>query len=165
LHTLNLIQARTQNYTYMLTLKVPCNSNRVSTGQVGASKPHSTMDLINKPTFRQHAEELMEHYHLPGISISVTQDDELATIGFGVSSRVSQEPASADTLYDIASCSKSLTAASVALLVEDNDNFPEIQWTTPLHELLPEDFVMPTPELTKRVTVEDMLSHRTGMAL
>jgi CubicO group peptidase (beta-lactamase class C family) len=123
------------------------------------------MDLINNPTFRQHAEELMEHYHLPGLSISVTQNDKFATIGFGVSSRMSQKPATADTLYDIASCSKSLTAASVALLVEDNDNFPEIQWTTPLHELLPEDFVMPTPELTKRVTVEDMLSHRTGMAL
>jgi CubicO group peptidase (beta-lactamase class C family) len=68
-------------------------------------------------------------------------------------------------LYDIASSSKSLTTASVALLVEDNDNFPEIQWTTPLNELLPEDFVMPTPELNERVTVEDMLSHRTGMAL
>jgi CubicO group peptidase (beta-lactamase class C family) len=123
------------------------------------------MDLINTTTFRQHAEELMDQYHLPGLSMSVTQDDRVATVGFGVSSHVSQEPATADTLYDIASSSKSLTAASVALLVEDNENFPEVQWTTPLHELLPEDFVMPTPELNKRVTVEDMLSHRTGMAL
>jgi CubicO group peptidase (beta-lactamase class C family) len=123
------------------------------------------MDLIDTPTFRQHAEELMDHYHLPGLSIAVTQNDKVATVGFGVSSRMSQETTTADTLYDIASSSKSLTAASVALLVEDNENFPEIQWTTPLHELLPEDFVMPTPELNERVTVEDMLSHRTGMAL
>jgi CubicO group peptidase (beta-lactamase class C family) len=123
------------------------------------------MDLINTPTFRQHAEELMDQYHLPGLSISVTQNDRITAVGFGVLSRVSQKPATANTLYDIASSSKSLTAASVALLVEDNDNFPEVQWTTPLHELLPGDFVMPTPELNKRVTVEDMLSHRTGMAL
>jgi CubicO group peptidase (beta-lactamase class C family) len=123
------------------------------------------MDLIDTPTFRQHAEELMDHYHLPGLSIAVTQNDKVATVGFGVSSRMSQETTTADTLYDIASSSKSLTAASVALLVEDNENFPVIQWTTPLHELLPEDFVMPTPELNERVTVEDMLSHRTGMAL
>lgn len=107
----------------------------------------------------------METYHLPGLSISICQNDIITSTGFGVSSRESQKAAAANTLYDIASSSKSLTAASVALLVEDNENFPEVQWTTPLHELLPEDFVMPTPELTKRVTVEDVLSHRTGMAL
>lgn len=123
------------------------------------------MDLLNTSTFGQHVEALMEIYHLPGLSISICQNDTITSTAFGVSSRKSQKAATADTLYDIASSSKSLTAASVALLVEDNENFPEVQWTTPLHELLPEDFVMPTPELTKRVTVEDILSHRTGMAL
>ena len=123
------------------------------------------MDLLNTSTFGQHVEALMEIYHLPGLSISICQNDTITSTAFGVSSRKSQKAATADTLYDIASSSKSLTAASVALLVEDNENFPEVQWTTPLHELLPEDFVMPTPELTQRVTVEDVLSHRTGMAL
>jgi CubicO group peptidase (beta-lactamase class C family) len=124
------------------------------------------MDLLNTSAFRQHVEALMEMYHLPGLSISICQNDTIESNAFGVSSRESQKPATAnDTLYDIASSSKSLTAASVALLVEDNENFPEVQWTTPLHELLPEDFLMPTAELTKRVTVEDVLSHSTGMAL
>jgi CubicO group peptidase (beta-lactamase class C family) len=123
------------------------------------------MDLLNTSAFRQHVEALMKTYHLPGLSISTCQNDTIESSGFGVSSRKSHKTATTDTLYDIASSSKSLTAASVALLVEDNDNFPEVQWTTPLHELLPEDFVMPTPELTKRVTVEDVLSHSTGMAL
>lgn len=107
----------------------------------------------------------METYHLPGLSISICQKDDITSAGFGVASRKAQQAATADTLYDIASSSKSLTAASVALLVEDNETFPEVQWTTPLHELLPEDFAMPTLELTKRVTVEDVLSHMTGMAL
>lgn len=123
------------------------------------------MDLLNASGLRQHVEALMQTYHLPGLSISICQNETITSTGFGVLSRESQEAATADTLYDIASSSKSLTAASVALLVEDNENFPEVQWTTPLHDLLPEDFVMPTPELTKRVTVEDVLSHRTGMAL
>jgi CubicO group peptidase (beta-lactamase class C family) len=123
------------------------------------------MDLLNTSAFRQHVEALMNKYHLPGLSISLCQNDTIVSTAFGVSSRTSQKAATADTLYDIASSSKSLTAASVALLVEDDENFPEVQWTTPLHELLPEDFVMPTPELTERVTVEDVLSHRTGMAL
>lgn len=123
------------------------------------------MDLLNASAFRQHVRALMKTYHLPGLSISICQNNTITSTGFGVSSRESQEAATADTLYDIASSSKSLTSASVALLIEDNENFPEVQWTTPLYELLPEDFVMPTPELTKRVTVEDILSHRTGMAL
>ena len=123
------------------------------------------MDLLNASGFRQHVEALMQSYHLPGLSISICQNETINSTGFGVLSREPQEAATADPLYDIASSSKSLTAASVALLVEDNENFPEVQWTTPLHDLLPEDFVMPTPELTKRVTVEDILSHRTGMAL
>ena len=123
------------------------------------------MDLLNTSTFCQHVEALMETYHLPGLSISICQKDTITSAAFGVSSRKSQKATTADTLFDIASSSKSLTAASVALLVEDNENFPEVQWKTPLQELLPEDFVMPTPELTKRVTVEDILSHRTGMAL
>ncbi|GAB7325825.1 hypothetical protein MBLNU13_g09905t1 [Cladosporium sp. NU13] len=123
------------------------------------------MELLNASTFRQHVEALMVTYRLPGLSISICRNDTITSTGFGVASRKSQQAATADTLYDIASSSKSLTAASVALLVEDNENFPEVQWKTPLHELLPEDFAMPTPELTKRVTVEDVLSHRTGMAL
>lgn len=123
------------------------------------------MDLIETSAFRQHVEALLQQYHLPGLSITISQNDDITSTAFGVTSRTSEKPCSADTLYDIASCSKSLTAASVALLVHDNDKFPEIQWTTPVNELLPEDFVMPTPELTNRVTVEDILSHRTGMAL
>lgn len=123
------------------------------------------MDLLNTSAFRQHVEALMKTYHLPGLSISICQNETITFAGFGVLSRESQKAATADTLYDIASSSKSLTAACVALLVEDNENFPEVQWTTPMHELLPDDFVMPTPELTKRTTVEDVLSHRTGMAL
>lgn len=123
------------------------------------------MDLIHASTFRQHVEALMEQYHLPGMSISISHNGNIMSTAFGIKSRISDEAATSDTLYDIASSSKSLTAAAVALLVEDDENFPEVQWTTPLHELLEDDFSMPTEELTARVTVEDVLSHRTGMAL
>jgi CubicO group peptidase (beta-lactamase class C family) len=39
-----------------------------------------------------------------------------------------------------------------------------LQWTTPVSKLLPDDFVLPDPQLTKEVTIEDILSHRTGIA-
>lgn len=123
------------------------------------------MDILEASDFRQHVGTLMKQHHLPGLSISISHNGNLMSAAFGVSSRNSQKAATPETLYDIASSSKSLTAAAVALLVEDNDHYPEVQWTTPLHQLLEDDFVMPTEELNARVTVEDVLSHRTGMAL
>ena len=123
------------------------------------------MDLLESAAFCEHAKSLMEEYHLPGLSISVSQDNNVSSIGLGVANLLNAAECTPDTLYDIASSSKSLTAASVALLVEDDENYPEVQWDTPLHDLLPEDFVMSTPELTERITIVDVLSHRTGMAL
>lgn len=67
----------------------------------------------------------------------------------------------ADTLFDCASTSKSFTAACVALLVEDKE-YADVQWRTPLCKILPDDFVLSDPYLTANVTIEDILSHRTG---
>lgn len=50
----------------------------------------------------------------------------------------------------------------MALLVQD-DSFPNVQWNTPVSKLLPEDFVLPDQRLTEEVTIEDILSHRSGI--
>jgi CubicO group peptidase (beta-lactamase class C family) len=68
-----------------------------------------------------------------------------------------------ETIFDLASTSKCTTAAAVALLVQD-DNYPDVKWTTAVSEILPDDFVLPNPYLTKEVTIEDILSHRSGIA-
>lgn len=88
------------------------------------------MDLLNTSAFRQHVEALMETYHLPGLSISIFQNDTITSGAFGMSSRKSQKAATADTLYGIASSSKSLTAVPVALIVEDNENLELLLWLT-----------------------------------
>jgi CubicO group peptidase (beta-lactamase class C family) len=74
------------------------------------------------------------------------------------------EKCTADTLFDSASTAKTTTAAAVAILVDD-ENYPQFQWTTHVSELLPEDFVLPDPQVTKDVTLEDILSHRTGIPM
>jgi CubicO group peptidase (beta-lactamase class C family) len=119
------------------------------------------MDLLQSGTFRQHAESLMKEYNLLGLSISLSHNSDVSSIGLGVADILNPADCTPDTLYDIASSSKSLTAASVALLVEDDENYPDVQWDTPLHDLLLEDFVTPTPELNERITIVDVLSHRT----
>jgi CubicO group peptidase (beta-lactamase class C family) len=69
----------------------------------------------------------------------------------------------AETLFDLASTTKTNTAAAVALLVDDDDKYPNVKWTTSVSQLLPDDFMLPDRQLTRDVTIEDILSHRTGI--
>ena len=123
------------------------------------------MDLFNSPAFTAHVTDLLEEWHVPGCAIGIFQDGVFDTRGFG---KARLEPGNevevtGETVFDIASCSKSLTAAAVALLVEDDENYPQVQWDTPVSKLLPDDFVLANNEYTKSVTVEDILSHRSGL--
>ncbi|KAK2595635.1 hypothetical protein QQS21_006605 [Conoideocrella luteorostrata] len=122
------------------------------------------MDLLESSLFTDLISDLMRQYHIPGLSIAVVRNGEVASSGFGRSHFHDPfTPCTGDTLYDIASSSKSLTAASVALLVDDKDH-PDMQYDALMSRLLPEDFVMQNQSHTDGVTVEDVLSHRTGMA-
>jgi CubicO group peptidase (beta-lactamase class C family) len=110
-----------------------------------------------------HVGTLMHEYHVPGIAIATVQNGSVSSKGFGNASLSPLTPCTADTVFDIASSSKSFTAASVALLVDDNTNFPEVQYESTMSSLLPDDFVMSDPEYTKNVSVADLLGHRNGL--
>ncbi|KAG9495109.1 hypothetical protein J7337_013343 [Fusarium musae] len=120
------------------------------------------MDLFDSPNFSDRVKALMQNNRVPGLSVAVINGDKVKSAGYGFASVKSQEPCTADTLFDIASSSKSLTAAAIALLVEDAD-FPEVQYGSIMSELLPDDFVMSDELHTNTVTVDDLLGHHTGM--
>ncbi|XXH06108.1 hypothetical protein Hte_012553 [Hypoxylon texense] len=121
------------------------------------------MDLFQSEAFSSRVRDLMDEHHTPGLAIAVVKNNKTASKAFGYACLDPPEPATPDTLFDIASCSKSMTAAAVGLLVEDNDKYPEVQYDAIMSSLLPEDFVMPSAEYTDGVTVDDVLSHKTGM--
>lgn len=121
------------------------------------------MDLFNGDKFAEHVDKILEEWHVPGIAIAVVQNDKISSRGFGKACLDPEKPVTPDTLFDIASCSKSLTAGAVALLVEDDERYPDVKWDAKMSALLPDDFVMSADSFTKGVTVEDILSHRTGL--
>ena len=51
----------------------------------------------------------------------------------------------------------------MSLLVTDSSNFTSLTWKTPVSSLIPDDFVLEDEWATKHITIEDILSHRTGM--
>jgi CubicO group peptidase (beta-lactamase class C family) len=120
------------------------------------------MDLFNSPAFSAHVEELINKYHIPGLAMAIIHKGVTASKAVGMASFEPPKPMTTDTLFDIASASKSLTAASVALLVAD-DKYPDVKYEAEMAKLLPGDFVMPGQGY-ESVTVDDILSHKSGMA-
>ena len=122
------------------------------------------MDLFESDEYTNHINDLLKEWHVPGLSIALVQDDKIVSKGYGYASLDQKKPCTGDTIYDFASCGKSLTAASVALMVADDENYPQVKWDSKMSKLMPEDFVMSEESYTRDVTVEDVLSHRTGLA-
>ena len=95
---------------------------------------------------------------LVGGAAVLIQNGRAETCYFGYSDRENQLPISEKTYFDIASCTKSFTAMTAALAVDKG----WFDWDTPVQHYLP-DFGVADPERSKKITVRDMLSHRTGL--
>jgi CubicO group peptidase (beta-lactamase class C family) len=102
--------------------------------------------------------ELMARAHVPGVSVALVRDGQLAWSGaFGVKHRDSGERITTDTIYQAASLSKPAFALAVMQLVGRG----VISLDTPLSTYLPEPYV-PDDPLVEQITARLVLSHRTG---
>ncbi len=109
--------------------------------------------------FDAYIEEAMVSWHCPGVAVAVIKGDEiLHQKAYGFLDVEQRLPMTVDTRFALASVTKSFTAMSVALLVDEG----KLEWDKPVKEYMPE-FILDDPYVTQHVTVRDMLSHRTGM--
>src|SRR5687768_17130044 len=96
---------------------------------------------------------------VPGIAITVVHDGKvLATKGYGVRRLGSPERVDENTMFDLASLSKSFTAAAIATLVDEG----KMSWDDPVRKHLPR-FELRDPYRTQHATIRDLLSHRLGL--
>jgi len=101
----------------------------------------------------------MESGQVPGLALAVVKDGAVVHLaGYGVRDREQGLPVTAHTRFPIASITKSLTAATLAILVRQR----RLDWDTPVRESL-SDFHLADPTATTSVTLSDLLSHRTGL--
>lgn len=110
----------------------------------------------------------MTEFHAPGMAVLVLHGDRVWAKGYGYSDLENLTPVKPETLFYTGSTTKSFTAAMAAHLVE-SDQFSSITWQTPLAQIIRDDFVLDqsTPNgqwATNHVTMEDCLSHRTGLS-
>jgi CubicO group peptidase (beta-lactamase class C family) len=121
------------------------------------------MAPINFEEQKYCIETLMSEWHIPGLSIAVFDKEDVTATAFGLASIEPEVAVTPDSIFDLASTSKSLIAAAVAKLVADDQKYPGITWSTPVSELLQDEFVLSDANATASVTVEDILSHRSGI--
>jgi CubicO group peptidase (beta-lactamase class C family) len=102
----------------------------------------------------------LERFRTPGVSVAVVRSGHVLLVrGYGQRHIAHGLPMTSDTVQPIGSVTKSFTAAVIASLVREG----RMRWDQPVRELLPA-FRLANEELTQRVTVRDLLTHRTGVA-
>ena len=100
---------------------------------------------------------VVAQYHLPGIAVGVIDDGKIVytrTVGDVEPGR----PIDTDTLFEIASNSKSMTSTLLARLVEEG----KLHWDDPVTKYLP-SFRMYDPWVTANMQVGDLLVHHSGL--
>src|SRR5437899_7726865 len=124
-------------------------------------KSHVTSEQVTRAIqeLEKLAQKQIQENALPGLAIAVVfQDKAVDAKGFGVRDTSTKVPVDADTVFQLASLSKSIGSTVVAELVGEG----KITWDSKLSVLDP-TFAMFDPWVTHEITIRDMYAHRSGL--
>lgn len=108
------------------------------------------------------AQKALQSSGVPGMAIAVVHGNQTVfSAGYGVGEQNTDTVVTADTVFQIASLSKPLSATGVAATIQASGG--ALDWNTPIHELLP-GFKLSDPLVTERATIGDAFSHQLGLA-
>ena len=98
-------------------------------------------------------------WDVPGLAIAIVYKGQLVFAkGYGVRDARTKEPVDTQTTFAIASTTKALTSAALAMLVDEG----KVRWDDPVTKYLP-SFEMYDPWVTREVTVRDLITHHGGL--
>jgi CubicO group peptidase (beta-lactamase class C family) len=104
-------------------------------------------------------EKAVADYRVPGAAVAVVKGDRTILLrGYGVRRSGDPAPVDENTVFQIASDTKTFTAAALAALVGDG----RLDWDDEVITHLPE-FVLFDQYATRNSTIRDLLAHRTGL--
>ena len=114
---------------------------------------------FNVSEFESLARQIVTVGKIPGMAMAIVHDGKIISErGYGMTKPWGGVGATAQTVYRLASLSKSFASTTTALVVEDG----KLNWNTPVTSLLP-DFRLIDADSTAALDVADLLSHRTGL--
>ncbi len=111
------------------------------------------------PEFEAMTRQLFDKSGVPGMAVGIIYRGQVVYLkGYGVRQAGHPETVDADTVFQVASCSKPMTSTAVAHLVSRK----VMNWDDKIGEYLP-DFALSDPWVTQHLTFRDLLSHRSGL--
>jgi CubicO group peptidase (beta-lactamase class C family) len=106
-----------------------------------------------------YVQEGMQKTGVPGLAVAVVYQDRVVYLkGFGVRKAGCRASVDADTVFQLASVSKPIASTVVAALVGTR----QVDWNDRIVDLDPQ-FELSDPNVTKQLTIRDLISHRSGL--
>ena len=109
--------------------------------------------------FDSWVESSRQDWKIPGMAIGIVKDGKIIYAkGFGERLLGSGQEVDANTTFSIASVSKNMTAAALAILVDEG----KVDWDDKITKHIPW-FQLKDPWITQEITLRDALTHRVGL--
>ncbi|HEX5324840.1 MAG TPA: serine hydrolase [Capsulimonadaceae bacterium] len=102
-----------------------------------------------------YVQRQMQAQHIPGLSLAIVKNGKIAKArGYGLADLEQKTPATPQTLYELASVTKQLTATAVMLLVQDG----KIGLDDKISQ-----YVKGTPNTWRDITLRELLNQTSGI--
>ena len=125
--------------------------------------------LINVPFYGQITskgvdklvENAIKKFNVAGVAVGIVKDGKIIhSKGYGIKSIKTKKKVDEHTQFAIASNSKAFTTAALAILVDKG----KLSWQDKVKKHIPE-FTMYNSYVTENFTIQDLLTHRSGLGL
>lgn len=115
----------------------------------------ATVLIVRADALDDRINSIMAERHIPGAAVAVVQNGKVVRMkGYGVATLEFNVPVTTETVFEIGSVSKQMTAAGIMLLVQDG----KVSLDEKISKYLPN-----TPEAWSNVTVRHLLTHTSGI--
>lgn len=139
--------------TILLLLAAACR-------RASASPPALALPDRSVHAFLKEVDAKRKELHVPGAAVAVVQNGKVVVLaGLGESNLRTHAEVTPDTLFAIGSCTKAFTSMLALMAVDDH----KLKLSDPPHKFVPY-FRLKDPDANRRITISDLLCHRSGLA-
>jgi CubicO group peptidase (beta-lactamase class C family) len=107
-----------------------------------------------------YAQRALKSFDTPGMTLAIVEGSSVTTRGYGLRKLGDPAPVDTHTVFPINSNSKAVTAAALAMLVDEG----KLSWDDKVRDRLP-GFGLIDPVASQQMTVRDLLVHNSGLGL
>lgn len=110
-------------------------------------------------TLSEYFKKAILHWNVPGMAVGIVHNDSIVLLqGYGVRETGRPEIVDGNTVFAVASNTKSFTATAIGILIDEG----KLKWDDKVIDHLPW-FRLYDPYVTEHITIRDLLSHRSGL--